>query len=98
MEERQRIEKPVGIHQVDDRQHLAYICEDITVTQFDPLGVALGPAGEKHQRDVVWFNAVRSSAWQEPGAKCSTDSAPKGNARPDIFQVKNLHSCGLQRR
>src|SRR5438128_2704620 len=56
VKQRQRIENPVGFHQIDYRQRLTNVGEDVAVGQFDSFWVAFGAAGEENQ---VGFGALK---------------------------------------
>ena len=58
MEERHRVENPVGVHEVQDGQHLEDVGNEIGVGQFDAFGRAFGTAREKDDRRgfaLSWF-------------------------------------------
>ena len=53
VEKRQGAEEPVRLHQVNHRQHLADVCQQVAMRKFHPFGQALRTAGEKHHRRIL---------------------------------------------
>ena len=53
VEQRQGIEEAVRLHQVNHREHLADVGQQVAVREFDAFGLTLGAAGEEDDGGVV---------------------------------------------
>jgi hypothetical protein len=52
MEQRQGIEEPVGLEQVNHRQHLVDVGQQVAMAEFDALGLSFRTAREQDYRRV----------------------------------------------
>ena len=88
MEERQRVEKPIVIAEIDDNRCLPDIREKISMRELNALGRALGSAGEKNNGGVGGSQETAPklpSRGERMAGPCDQLRATR-DRRPDILQ------------
>ena len=78
VEDRERVEDPVGVVQVVDRKHLADVGQQIAVGKHHALGHAFGAAGEKHHGGGVRVDLFADEFFRRKPGLCHAGDPVRG--------------------